>query len=117
MRLTLFILVAIATSISSSKGNMAAALSTMSTSKIRNSPPPQPILTSALTHVLESSSTVEKDKIGLPLDGSNNLSPFLQEMVDEQRALQMNVGKALDTLRKDYPYFLKRAPGKSYAKQ
>jgi len=31
-------------------------------------------------------------------------------MVDEQRELQMNVGKAMDTLRKDYPYFLKRAP-------
>ena len=42
----------------------------------------------------------------------NNLSPFLQEMVDENRELQMNVGKALDTLRKDYPDFLKRAPGK-----
>jgi hypothetical protein len=41
-----------------------------------------------------------------------NLSPFLQEMVDEQRILQMNVGKAMDTLRSDYPYFLKRAPGK-----
>ena len=45
-------------------------------------------------------------------DNNNNLSPFLQEMVDEQRELQMNVGKALDTLRKDYPDFLKRAPGK-----
>ena len=47
-------------------------------------------------------------------DGTNNsnLSPFLQGMVDEQRQLQMNVGKAMDTLRKDYPYFLKRSPGK-----
>lgn len=41
-----------------------------------------------------------------------NLSPFLQGMVDEQRELQMNVGKAMDVLRKDYPYFLKRAPGR-----
>ncbi|KAL7539023.1 hypothetical protein ACHAXR_008972 [Thalassiosira sp. AJA248-18] len=39
-----------------------------------------------------------------------NLSPFLQGMVDEQRELQMNVGKAMDVLRKDYPYFMKRAP-------
>lgn len=31
-------------------------------------------------------------------------------MVDEQRELQMNVGKAMDVLRKDYPYFMKRAP-------
>ena len=46
-----------------------------------------------------------------------NLSPFLQEMVDEQRILQMNVGKAMDTLRSDYPYFLKRAPGKFFIKR
>lgn len=32
-------------------------------------------------------------------------------MVDEQRELQMNVGRAMDVLRKDYPYFLKRSPG------
>ena len=44
-------------------------------------------------------------------NNSKNLSPFLQGMVDEQRQLQMNVGKAMDTLRKDYPYFLKRSPG------
>mmetsp|Transcript_46121 Transcript_46121/g.96853 ORF Transcript_46121/g.96853 Transcript_46121/m.96853 type:complete len:270 (+) Transcript_46121:186-995(+) len=43
-------------------------------------------------------------------DSNNNLSPFLQGMVDEQRELQMNVGKAMDVLKKDYPYFLKRAP-------
>ncbi|KAL7476143.1 hypothetical protein ACHAW6_002022 [Cyclotella cf. meneghiniana] len=41
---------------------------------------------------------------------TDNLSPFLREMVDEQRELQMNVGKALDVLRNDYPYFLRRAP-------
>ncbi len=55
--------------------------------------------------LLESSTTVEKE--------STSLSPFLQEMVDEQRELQMDVGKAMDVLRKDYPYFLKRAPGKN----
>jgi hypothetical protein len=43
---------------------------------------------------------------------NNNLSPFLQNMVNEQRELQMNVGKAMDVLTKDYPYFLRRAPGK-----
>lgn len=63
-------------------------------------------------HLLES-STVEKEQISLPggsSENNSNLSPFLQEMVDEQRELQMNVGKAMDTLRKDYPYFLKQAP-------
>mmetsp|Transcript_12215 Transcript_12215/g.23817 ORF Transcript_12215/g.23817 Transcript_12215/m.23817 type:complete len:242 (+) Transcript_12215:376-1101(+) len=52
--------------------------------------------------VLESSTMVDKE--------TTNLSPFLQEMVDEQRELQMDVGKSMDVLRKDYPYFLKRAP-------
>jgi hypothetical protein len=42
----------------------------------------------------------------------NNLSPFLQEMVDEQREFQMNVGRAMDVLRNDYPEFLRRSPGK-----
>jgi hypothetical protein len=69
---------------------------------------------------LLESSTVEKEKIGLgPTSGNTmegNLSPFLQEMVDEQRILQMNVGKAMDTLRSDYQYFLKRAPGKFHQK-
>jgi len=120
MRSTPSLLVAIATIISGStnNNNMAAALSTLSkpVSRIRNSssitpPPSSPLL------VLLESSTVEKEKIGLgPTSGGNtmegNLSPFLQEMVDEQRILQMNVGKAMDTLRSDYPYFLKRAPGK-----
>jgi hypothetical protein len=45
---------------------------------------------------------------------SNNLSPFLRNMVNEQRELQMNVGKAMDVLTNDYPYFLRRAPGKCY---
>ena len=44
--------------------------------------------------------------------GSGNLSPFLRNMVNEQRELQMNVGKAMDVLTNDYPYFLRRAPGK-----
>ena len=46
--------------------------------------------------------------------GSGNLSPFLRNMVNEQRELQMNVGKAMDVLTNDYPYFLRRAPGKCY---
>ena len=92
---------------------MATGLSTISkssTSRIRKQP------STLLRFPLLESSTVEKEQISLPgsSENSNNLSPFLQEMVDEQRELQMNVGKAMDTLRKDYPYFLKRAPGKKF---
>ena len=71
------------------------------------------ILESTMEETLErtSSSPNNNNSNG---DGNinSNLSPFLQGMVDEQRQLQMNVGKAMDTLRKDYPYFLKRSPGK-----
>ena len=83
----------------------AVALSTTSgKNAIRRTIP----FSSAPHLVLKSSTTVETET------ASTNLSPFLQEMVDEQRELQMDVGKAMDVLRKDYPYFLKRAPGKSH---
>lgn len=61
--------------------------------------------------VKEKPSTDEKAPVTSSLD-SDNLSPFLRELVDEQRELQMNVGKAMDVLKSDYPYFLKRSPGK-----
>jgi len=45
-----------------------------------------------------------------PLVGEEDaeLSPMLREIVDERREFQMNVGRAMDTLRKDYPDLLKR---------
>jgi hypothetical protein len=39
------------------------------------------------------------------------LPPVLQQIADERRQFQMNLGKAMDTLRKDMPYILKRSPG------
>jgi len=85
-----------------------------------NSSPLLPLIDETNTILLQQ-STVEEETLeqrtstaNTKNDNNNNLSPFLQEMVDEQRELQMNVGKALDTLRKDYPDFLKRAPGKLY---
>lgn len=110
MRTTTSLLIAIAALISN-QNNMVTGLSTVTkSSRIRKQPSTQ-----LLRFPLLASSTVEKEQISLPgssPENSHNLSPFLQEMVDEQRELQMNVGKAMDTLRKDYPYFLKRAPGK-----
>mmetsp|Transcript_6065 Transcript_6065/g.16973 ORF Transcript_6065/g.16973 Transcript_6065/m.16973 type:complete len:234 (+) Transcript_6065:50-751(+) len=38
------------------------------------------------------------------------LPPVLQQIADERREFQMNLGKAMDTLRKDMPYILKRSP-------
>ena len=44
--------------------------------------------------------------------GSSNLPPVLQQITDERRNFQVNLGKAMDTLRKDLPYILKETPGK-----
>jgi len=98
----------------------------LSTIKIKHTSSPKfnspllPLIDETNTILLQQ-STVEEETLerttstaNTKNDNKNNLSPFLQEMVDEQRELQMNVGKALDTLRKDYPDFFKRAPGKLY---
>ena len=78
---------------------------------------PSPLLSSVAPPRILLESTIEEKTLerGTTLTNeneNNNLSPFLQSMVNEQLELQMNVGKAMDTLRKDYPDFLKRAPGK-----
>jgi len=39
-----------------------------------------------------------------------DLPPVLQEITDERKNFQMNLGKAMDTLRKDYPEILKQTP-------
>lgn len=41
---------------------------------------------------------------------SSELPPVLQDIVDERREFEINLGRAMDTLRKDYPHLLYRAP-------
>jgi len=41
---------------------------------------------------------------------SNELPPVLQDIVDERREYELKLGKAMDTLRKDYPELLRRKP-------
>mmetsp|Transcript_16584 Transcript_16584/g.19207 ORF Transcript_16584/g.19207 Transcript_16584/m.19207 type:complete len:98 (+) Transcript_16584:139-432(+) len=41
-----------------------------------------------------------------------DLPPLLQEMATERRNYEMNLGRAMDVLRKDYPYMLHKMPGK-----
>jgi len=43
--------------------------------------------------------------------GTRTLPPLLQDMADERREFEMNLGKAMDTLRKDYPTMLHKTPG------
>eukprot|EP01082_Thalassiosira_pseudonana_P009422 g8338.t1 g8338 contig29:287246-288154(+) len=92
-----------------------ALVSTSSSNNVRiplspsSSSPLSPILSD--DDSMSSLSSLPSSSLGeSPTLTDTNLSPFLQEMVDEQRELQMNVGRAMDVLRKDYPYFLKRSP-------
>lgn len=55
--------------------------------------------------VLEDLATTEGST------GTSSLPPLLQNMADERREFEMNLGKAMDTLRKDYPTMLHKTPG------
>lgn len=46
---------------------------------------------------------------------TSELPPVLQIIVDERAEFQMNLGKAMDTLRKDYPDILHKSPGTNLA--
>jgi hypothetical protein len=52
---------------------------------------------------------VKDDEVSSVSTGSD-LPPVLQQITDERRNFQMNLGKAMDTLRKDLPYLLKETP-------
>ena len=54
----------------------------------------------------EESSVIDEAKTKL-----RDLPPVIQSIADERREFQMNLGKAMDTLRSDMPDILKRAPG------
>ena len=46
---------------------------------------------------------------------TRDLPPLLQTLADERREYELNLGKAMDTLRKDYPTMLYKTPGRFYA--
>jgi len=52
---------------------------------------------------------VDDDEIN-NASGGSDLPPVLQQITDERKNFQVNLGKAMDTLRKDMPYILKEAP-------
>lgn len=55
---------------------------------------------------------VKDDEVN-SVSAASDLPPVLQQITDERRNFQMNLGKAMDTLRKDLPYLLKETPGTS----
>jgi len=58
---------------------------------------------------LSSISVVDDDEIN-SIESGSNLPPVLQQITDERKNFQVNLGKAMDTLRKDMPYILKQTP-------
>jgi len=57
-----------------------------------------------------SSVCVVDDNEFTTIGSSSDLPPVLQQITDERKNFQMNLGKAMDTLRKDLPYILKETP-------
>ena len=57
------------------------------------------------------SAVLEREEVGTHPPSTSDLPPVLQSLVDERREYELNLGKAMDTLRKDYPYMLQRTPG------
>lgn len=112
---SLLSLIAVVVAISPAN-NLAFALTTTtsksSSSRIRSRSPLSSVeLPRLVESTIEEQKTIEETLTSNTGNAPDkNLSPFLQGMVDEQRELQVNVGKAMDVLRADYPYFLKRAP-------
>lgn len=45
--------------------------------------------------------------------GTRDLPPLIQRMADERREFELNLGKAMDVLRKDYPNMLHTVPDMS----
>jgi len=60
--------------------------------------------------VAESSSAGDTLVSSPTTGGGTDLPPVLQEMVDERREFELNLGKAMDVLRKDYPHMLHKTP-------
>lgn len=42
---------------------------------------------------------------------TGDLPPVLQDIVDERNEFQLNLGRAMDVLRSDYPEILRKSPG------
>jgi len=61
--------------------------------------------------VLEEAPVLGSDVISnLASDMPMELPPLIQSMADERREFDMNLGKAMDVLRKDYPEMLHATP-------
>jgi len=60
--------------------------------------------------ILDDAAVFTGAIIGTPSATSIELPPLIQSMADERREYEMNLGKAMDVLRKDYPHMLDVTP-------
>jgi hypothetical protein len=66
----------------------------------------------SITATTTTTTTTDDDDVTTRSNNNlRDLPPVLQQITDERKNFQMNLGKAMDTIRKDMPYILKRTPG------
>lgn len=68
-----------------------------------------PSIVESLNKPLSAIRVVE-DSDANTIGSGSNLPPVLQQITDERQNFHVNLGKAMDTLRKDMPYILKESP-------
>ena len=71
----------------------------------RSSPMASTGITSSHHHDESTTSATKFPSIG------TNLPPVIQQIANERAEFQINLGRAMDTLRKDMPYILSQTPG------
>jgi hypothetical protein len=85
------------------QGHGVAAVSRKRPVSFLQANPLESILTESLSAELESPSSTGSNVVDLP--------PVLQQIADERREFQLNLGRAMDTLRSDMPDILWTKPG------
>lgn len=58
-----------------------------------------------------SSSTASDEQNGAVCASQTSLPPVIQQIADNRAEFQINLGRAMDTLRRDMPEILSRKPG------
>ena len=61
--------------------------------------------------LVEEDSSIETETSRPLTQGNGDLPTVIQQIADERQEFNMNLGKAMDTLRKDMPDILRSPPG------
>ena len=94
--------------------SIVCVISTVTSTMGFQQPLVSPIQKSRMGGISKSSVLDELSSVGESTSSgmsTTELPPLLQDMVNERRNFEMNLGKAMDVLRKDYPYMLYKTPG------